>query len=299
MSSNPLDVGCLRLFALTARHQNLTRAAAALGMTQPALSYRIRQIEELLGVRLFHRRHRGLTLTREGEALQRAVRQGLEQIDEAVQSIRSRAATPVVRLITDFAFATFRLMPLMARFRREHPEIDVQIVATQSLLPGLENENDLAILFGNRVDMGGQARLLVPERVTTVCAPGFRDRFGPFDHPRRLLDMPLIHLEGDDGSRWFTWQSWLAAAGVTDLATVGSLSFNTYTLALQAAQSGQGVALGWRGLVDDLLAAGVLVPACDLTLETDRGYWLVQHKSPPPETDLVARSLARDMQVGS
>lgn len=299
MSSNPLDVGCLRLFALTARHQNLTRAAAALGMTQPALSYRIRQVEELLGVRLFHRRHRGLTLTREGEALQRAVHQGLEQIDEAVQSIRSRAATPVVRLITDFAFATFRLMPLMARFRREHPEIDVQIVATQSLLPGLENENDLAILFGNRGDMGGQARLLVPERVTTVCSPGFRDRFGPFARPERLLDMPLIHLEGDDGSRWFTWQSWLAAAGVTDLATVGSLSFNTYTLALQAAQSGQGVALGWHGLVDDQLAAGVLVPACDLTLETDRGYWLVQHKFPPPETDLVARSLARDMQVGS
>lgn len=291
MPFNPLDVGCLRLFELTARHQNLTRAATELGMTQPALSYRIRQIEELLGVRLFHRRHRGLTLTREGEILQRAVQQGLEQLDEAVQSIRERATKPVVRIITDFAFATFRLMPLIARFRREHPDIEVQIVATQSLPSWLESADDLAILFGNRNEMGRQARLLVPERVTTVCAPDFRERLGPFDTPDHLLSVPLIHLEGDDGGRWFTWQSWLAAAGVTEHTSVGSLSFNTYTLALQAAQSGQGVALGWDGLVDDLLAAGVLVHACDMALETDRGYWLVQQASPSPEVEQVAGSL--------
>lgn len=295
MANNPLDVGCLRLFDVAARHRNLTHAAAALGMTQPALSYRIRQIEELLGVRLFRRRHRGLVLTREGETLQRAVRQGLEHLDEAVQSIRRRAGTPVVRLITDFAFATFRLMPLMARFRREHPEIDVQIVATQSLSPGLEHENDLAILFGNRSHMEHPARLLVPERVGTVCAPGFRARHGPFPRPEALLDVPLIHLEGG-GTRWFTWESWLAAAGVPDHASAGSVSFNTYTLAVQAAQSGQGVALGWHGLVEELLANGTLVTACDVTLTSDRGYWLLQNPAPPPEVNLVARSVIRELK---
>lgn len=295
MLPNPLNVGCLRLFEMTARHQNLTRAAIDLGMTQPALSYRIRQIEDLLGVHLFHRRHRGLTLTREGETLHRAVQQGLDQIDEAVQSIRERASAPVVRIITDFAFATYRLMPLIARFRRQHPGIEVQIVAMQSLPPWLESANDLAILFGNRNEMGRQAQLLVPERVTTVCAPGLRERSGPFDTPGALLAVPLIHLEGDDGSRWFTWHSWLAAAEVPDHTSVGSLSFNTYTLALQAAQSGQGVALGWHGLVDDLLAAGVLAQACDVTLETGRGYWLVQQDTPSPEVELVAQSLMREL----
>lgn len=294
MANNPLDVGCLRLFDVAARNRNLTHAAAQLGMTQPALSYRIRRIEELLGVRLFQRRHRGLTLTREGEALQRAVRQGLEQLDEAVRSISRRAGTPVVRIITDFAFATFRLMPLMARFRRDHPEIDVQIVATQSLSPGIEHDNDLAILFGSRNDMQGEARLLVPERVTTVCSPAFRERFGPFMRPERLLEVPLIHLEGG-GLRWFTWESWLAEAGVPDHPSAGSLSFNTYTLAMQAAQTGQGVALGWHGLVDELLAGGTIVEACNVTLTSDRGYWLVQNPSPPAEVGQVAQAVLDEL----
>ncbi|WP_274425672.1 LysR substrate-binding domain-containing protein [Chelativorans sp. YIM 93263] len=296
MSTNPLDVGCLRLFEQTARHQNLTRAAEALGVTQPALSYRIRQIEELLGVTLFHRRHRGLALTREGEVLQRAVSQGLESLDDAVNSIRQRAATPTVRLITDFAFATFRLMPLVARFRREHPAIDVQIVATQSLLPRIENEHDLPILFGARSDMPGEAQLLIPERVTTVCSSAFRGRRGPFASPEQLLDVPLIHLEGDEGGRWFTWESWFAAAGIAEHASAASLSFNTYTLAIQAAQSGQGVALGWHGLIDDQLASGTIVQACDLALDSDRGYWLLQKPASPPEVELVAETLVRGLK---
>jgi DNA-binding transcriptional LysR family regulator len=101
-------MGSLRPFDVVARHGNLSRAAAALGTTQPALSYRIKQMEELLGVPLFRRRPRGLELTPEGEALQLAVRQGLERIDEAVQSICRSTRTPTVRLATDFAFAAFR-----------------------------------------------------------------------------------------------------------------------------------------------------------------------------------------------
>jgi len=121
MSQNPLDLGCLRPFDMVARHRNLSRAATALGMTQPALSYRIKQMEDLLGVRLFRRRHRGLELTAEGETLQGAVRVGLERIDEVVQSICRRARTPTVRLATDFAFAAFRLMPRVADFRVRIP----------------------------------------------------------------------------------------------------------------------------------------------------------------------------------
>src|SRR3546814_10913774 len=89
MSGNPLDSGCLRPFDVVAHHRNLSRAAAALGMTQPALSYRIRQMEDVLGVQLFRRRPRGLELTSEGETLQTAVRQGLrsEEHTSELQSL--------------------------------------------------------------------------------------------------------------------------------------------------------------------------------------------------------------------
>lgn len=278
---------------MVARHRNLSRAAAALGMTQPALSYRIKQMEDLLGVRLFRRRHRGLELTPEGETLQGAVRLGLERLDDTVQSICRKARTPTVRLATDFAFAAFRLMPRVADFRRAHPEIDIHIVATQSLAPGLDGGADLAVLFGDRSEFEGRFKgnvsLLIPERATAVCAAGFRDRCGPFTCAEDLLSVPLVHLEGDSGDRWFSWASWLEQAGVERLPTASSFGFNTYTLVMQAVQAEQGVALGWHGLVDDLLASGAVVQALDLTLETRRGYWLLRGNRPaPPEVDLVA-----------
>ncbi|GAB4230660.1 MAG: LysR family transcriptional regulator [Kiloniellaceae bacterium] len=297
MSQNPLDLGCLRPFDVVARHGNLSRAAVALGMTQPALSYRIKQMEELLGVPLFRRRPRGLELTAEGLALQTAVRQGLERIDGAVQSICRRARTPTVRLATDFAFAAFRLMPRVADFRRANPGMDIHIVASQSLAPEIEEDVELAVLFGDRDDFAaqfdGEVSLLVPERVTAVCAPGFREKFGPFPRIEGLLDVPLIHLEGDNRERWFTWDSWFARAGVTRPPSASALGFNTYTLVMQAVLAEQGVALGWYGLVDDLLASGAVVQACDSTLGSPRGYWLLRRgRRLSPEAELVVDWLA-------
>ncbi|WP_193368717.1 LysR substrate-binding domain-containing protein [Pelagibius marinus] len=294
MSQNPLDMGSLRPFDVVARHGNLSRAAAALGTTQPALSYRIKQMEELLGVPLFRRRPRGLELTPEGEALQLAVRQGLERIDEAVQSICRRARTPTVRLATDFAFAAFRLMPRVADFRRANSGVDIHIVAAQSLAPEIADDIDLAVLFGDRddfaEDFGGSRDLLIPERVVPVCAPGFLKRCGPFTRVEQLLDVPLIHLDGtpESGWRWFTWESWLRQAGVAGHPRASSLGFNTYTLVMQAVLAEQGVALGWYGLVDDLLATGAVVQACDCTLSSERGYWLLRRRGKlSPEAELV------------
>jgi DNA-binding transcriptional LysR family regulator len=200
-----------------------------------------------------------------------------------------------VRLATDFAFAAFRLMPRVADFRRVHPDIDVHIVATQSLAPGIEEDVALAVLFGDRDDFtdqfDGGASLLIPERATAICAPGFHRRFGPFRHIDQLLDVPLVHLDNDSdsGDRWFTWDSWFGQAGVTRHPTASALSFNTYTLVMQAVQAEQGVALGWYGLIDDLLASGVVVQAADCTLGSARGYWLLRRKGlRRPEVELVA-----------
>src|SRR3546814_5907197 len=102
MSGNPLDSGCLRPFDVVAHHRNLSRAAAALGMTQPALSYRIRQMEDVLGLQLFRRRPRGPEVTSEAETLQTAVRQGLERLDQAVRAHRRPPRTPPGRISTDF-----------------------------------------------------------------------------------------------------------------------------------------------------------------------------------------------------
>ncbi|SMF24552.1 putative choline sulfate-utilization transcription factor [Tistlia consotensis] len=275
MSRDPLDLGCLRLFDAAARHENLSHAAAALGMTQPALSYRIRRMEERLGLPLFERRHRGLALSPAGRTLHEAVRDSLERLDQATAAIAVQAETPVVRLATDYAFAALWLMPRVAGFRAAHPGIAVQIVASQELAGGPDGGADLAVLFGGRDEVGAGAERLIAERVTAVCSPAFLAEQGPFESPQRLGELPLLHLEGAGERRWYDWESWLAELGVTRRPGRPGLGLNTYTLVIQAALAGQGVALGWLGLVDGLLESGALVRAHPAELESPRGYWLV------------------------
>lgn len=281
MSRNPLDLGCLRLFAAAARHENLSRAARQLGMTQPALSYRIREMERRLGAPLFERRHRGLALTPAGRALQRAVEAALAELDRTTSAIVAAPDGGRVRLATDYAFAALWLMPRVAGFRAAHPGCELEIVASQELAGGLAGDADLAVRFGSRRDVGAAAERLMAERVVAVCSPGFLAERGPFETPQRLAAAPLLHLEARDRARWFDWDGWLAGLGVARRAGTPGLAFNSYSLVVQAALAGQGVALGWLGLVDDLLGSGALVRAHPAVRESDCGYWLTEGPGAP------------------
>lgn len=287
MSQRNLDVGWLRIFDAVGRLGSLTRAARELGLSQPAVSYQIKRAEEELGVSLFHRLHRGTTLTEAGEALFRAVHSGLERIDEAAREIRRKTRAPAIRIFTDYGFASFWLMPRVAGFRRLHPEVEVHVVASQDLKAGLEGDADAAVLFGKQGDFPEDARLLIPERVVPVCSPGFRARFGPFTDMASLAKAPLLHLDVAGRARWLTWASWLAAHGVAREAAQGDLGLNTYGFVIQAALAEQGIALGWAGLVDEHLASGTLVTVGPEVARDDHGYWLVSN----PEASDSARVL--------
>lgn len=289
MSRNPLDLGCLRLFATAARHENLSRAAVALGMTQPALSYRIRQMEQRLGVALFERRHRGLALSPAGRSLQRAAESALAELDRSVASILAGPEGGRVRLATDYAFAALWLMPRVGAFRRAHPGCELEIVASQELSGGLAGDADLAVRFGGRRDVGAAAERLMAERVVAVCSPAFLARHGPLETPHALAAAPLLHLEARERDRWFDWEGWLAGLGVARRPGTPGLAFNSYSLVVQAALAGQGVALGWLGLVDGLLASGALVRAHPAVRESDCGYWLL---ADPGGSEVAARAAA-------
>src|SRR3546814_19884038 len=107
-------------------------------------------------------------------------------------------------------------MPAVADFRRANPKVDIHIVASQALAPGIAADADLAVLFGERDDFAGafsgDRHLLIPERATAVCAPGFRPRFGPFERIDQLLDLPLVPPDTARGSRWFPWPGWFLQA---------------------------------------------------------------------------------------
>lgn len=275
MSQRPLDIGWLRIFEAAGRLGSLTRAAHELGLTQPAVTYQIKRVEEQLGVSLLRRSQGGSRLTDAGEILFQAVQSSVESIDKATHDTRRTSKVPAVRIFTDFGFAAFWLMPRVTDFRRLHPEAEVHIVASQGLEDALERDTDAAMLFGAKEDFPDTARLLIPECVVPVCTPGFLERFGPFNDPADFASAPLLHLETTGKSRWLTWTTWLAAFGVTRPRAQGDLGLNTYGFVIQAALAEQGVALGWRGLVDHHLDLGSLVTVGPEVTRKDRGYWLV------------------------
>ncbi|WP_309085006.1 choline sulfate utilization transcriptional regulator [Chelativorans sp.] len=287
MPERILDVGWLRIFDAVGRLGSLTRAAEELGLSQPAVSYQIKRIEEQLGVRLLHRLHGGSRLSEAGETLYRAVHSGLERIDEAAREIRRDASAPAIRIFTDYGFAAFWLMPRVADFRRLHLQVEVHIVASQGLGNLSEGNMDAAVLFGRKEDFPEGAQLLMPERVVPVCSPAFLARFGPFEHAAALSKAPLLHLDTTGKPRWFTWTSWLATHGIAREPAQGDLGLNTYSFVIQAALAEQGIALGWIGLVDALLASGTLVRVGPEVQRGDCGYWLVANR----QTSGAARAL--------
>ncbi|MFK0162745.1 choline sulfate utilization transcriptional regulator [Rhizobium sp. NPDC090279] len=291
MAERVVDLGWLRIFLEVARAGSLSAAALSLGLTQPAVSYQIRRIEEQMGVSLFRRQHRGVELSAEGQRLFEIVERAVGGVDNLVRSFRVEAARPSVRLRTDYAFSALWLIPRMHTFRVLHPEVDIQIVATQRLDRGAPESGDIAVFFGARSEFGPAATLLLPEKVVPICTRGFAERHGPFTDPSQLAGTTLVHLDSEMPSPWFDWESYLAAFGVNRDAHAGrgDLRFNTYSLVVQAALSEQGVAIGWMGLVDSLLTARTLVTAGPMLEAPERGYWLL----PPAAANAEAEQLAQ------
>ncbi len=287
MTLTPVDLGWLRLFNEIARHGSLSATGRVLGLSQPAISYQIRQLEAAFGVPLLHRRHRGVALTREGKQLLDIVARSVSDIDALVDRLRQPVRRPSFRLSTDYAFATLWLIPRMQSIRALHPDIDIQIVSTQRLAPDWAEQAEIAVAFGSRTEFGQDGRMMMPERVVPVCAPALLERTGTGD--TLLATAPLVHLEALGASPWFDWPGYLSKAGIQRpvAAAGGDTSFNTYSMVVQAALGGQGLALGWLGLVDSQIATGLLAAAGPEITAEDRGYFLLSSS-----TDRNIRRLA-------
>ena len=263
----------LAAFDLVAQHGNLTAAADALGLSQSAISQRIKSLELELGVVLFKRIHRGVTLTDEGMRLHSVVRPALTQIGNSVTSLLERKLKPRVRLSADFAFSTFWLLPRLSVLRSElDDEIEVQILASQA--PPEINDDDCDINIHVR-PISGMAKgdvLLLEERVAAVCSPGFLDRHGPLKSSADLLETQLISLSKPPSAEWQTWHGWFDGLGVVGECSHSHISFNNYDMVTQSAIAGHGVALGWLGLIDSAIQEGLLVQATDDVVTSQAGY---------------------------
>jgi putative choline sulfate-utilization transcription factor len=262
----------LAVFEAVGRQLSFRAAAEHLGTTQPAVSQRIAALEKDVGAPLFRRHHRGIELTPEGERLHRAVREGLGLIREAISDIGPMRQN-VLTVATDFGFAACWLMPRLGRFRQQFPDVQVHVLAAQEEVDGADGQVDIAIFFGAEPE-GGQP--VFPEIVVPVCSPALLQPDGV--SMEQVVRLPLLHLDSAQVGRWLTWRDLIPPALWSRGPRQHDLSLNNYQLVLQAALMGQGVALGWRPLVDAFVERGELIELTGLETRTDRGYFLVERQ---------------------
>jgi putative choline sulfate-utilization transcription factor len=270
-----LSLDVLRVFESAARQLSFTAAAAELGSSQPAISQQIKRLERQLATRLFDRVYRGIVLTEAGELLLRYVQDGLASLDAGLAAVTARQQHEVLQVATDFAFAAYWLMPRLQRFHQLHPEVDVSLITSERDPASLPAEIDVAISFGDGRFKHGEAHLLFREEVFPVCSPQLLEGRPQPLPAAALAQLPLLHLRPESRSRWFDWNGLFRALGIAEAPSPGSLRFDNYTLLIQAAIAGQGVAIGWRRLVDELLAQGLLCRACAGEAHSAFGYYVV------------------------
>lgn len=278
-------LNALRAFEAAARHLSVTRAAAELNVTQAAVSHQIKSLETHLGLPLFRRLNRAMMLTEEGQTLFPAVRDALDGLAEAAERLRARKTGGALTVSTLPSFAVKWLVPRMSHFQDRHPDIDLRISAKENLVDFGRDAIDVAIRFGGGSWPGVHAEWLADEALMPVCSPVLLPRL---QHPDDLAETTLLHEDMLPLRAFPTWESWLAAAGVTGVDASRGPRFSHTHLMLQAAMDGRGVALGQHLIVSDDLATGRLVEPFSFRLPAGFSYYLVYPPSAAQQPKVLA-----------
>src|SRR5437763_257994 len=278
-------------FEAAARHLSFTKAGAELFLTQSAVSRQIKELEDQLGVPLFHRRHRALVLTEAGQQFYAAAAQVLTTMRHATSRLKASTGRKPLSVTTTSSFAALWLIPRLAGFTRTHPGIDVRITA-ETRVQDLERDGlDLAIRHGPASLAGPNAVRLFGERVFPVCSPKLLKK-NPLRQPADLKNHCLLQYDDPDARHpWLHWKTWLEVARIPDLRPAGTLSFSGYEQIIPAAVAGHGVALGRSPPVKDLLAEKQLVAPFSSSADPARAYFAIISKSAagrPEVADFVA-----------
>lgn len=233
----------MQFFSLLVRSGSLSAAARELQVTTPAISKRLAQLEQHLGVRLLRRTTRRMALTDEGEAYLADARRILADIEALEGRLRGVAEQPagLLRVNATLGFGRMHIAPLISGFAREHPGVQVQLQLSASPPPLTQDSFDVCVRFGEPPDARVIARLLAPNRRLLCASPGYLARRGTPKTPADLARHDTIAIrQGDEA--YGVWR--LRSGRRTETVKVhGPLSSNDGEIAVQWALAGHGIVL--------------------------------------------------------
>ncbi|MGB0866663.1 MAG: LysR substrate-binding domain-containing protein [Granulosicoccaceae bacterium] len=273
----------LIVFEAAARLGSFTRAAEELSVQQPAVSASIKQLEQALGVVLFQRGHRQITLTSSGQRLFADVSQALNSLYHSALAINQSSQAGHVTLNSSSAFAYYWLMPRLKDLHQRSPEIDLRLQSSDRE-PDLDAEGiSLAVRRGDGHWPNCHSHLIAPEVIFPVASPRVMQT-AKLRNITSMLQQPLVHLEEPIRERP-TWAQWFEHHGMQHQQISAGLRLNDYALVLQAAIAGEGFAFGWKHVTSSLIAQKLLSAKTEWSWKTGLGFYLVwsknQELSPP------------------
>lgn len=270
----------LVVFEAAARHGSFTRAAEELNIQQPAVSAAVRQMEHSLGVSLFRRAHKKVTLTAAGQRLFADASAALEQMLNSARAVRQLSYNDHVTLNASSAFNTYWMVPRLHDLHHHHPEIDLRLQSSDRE-PDIDAESiSLAVRRGNGDWPDVHSALVALEEIFPVASPRVMASAINLKTIPDLLHEKLIHLEEPVRERP-SWQQWFANFDIAAPAPDSGLRLNDYALVLQAAMSGEGFAFGWAHVAEPLIEQGLLSARRDWTWQTGAGFYLVWSRTRP------------------
>lgn len=264
------SLGALQALIALNRDGSLAAAAVKLGVTRSALSHRIADLEEQLGVPFVRRDGRRIRLTDEGQALIASLGDSVERIEAAVRPLQRRRLQ--VRVSTVATFASDWLIPRLAGFHDKHPAIEIAVATTMRVVDLATEDVDLAIRHGRGRWEGLEATLLFRETLIPVASPACIDAR---DVKRIWRSATMIHARSREHD-WLIWRK-QKAAPVSDGR---KLIVENRAQALDAALAGNGIALVDAAYVGPLIAEGRLHSLADTPLLLDDGYYAVHRPAP-------------------
>lgn len=271
-----LPLNALRAFEAVGRHLSFTAGAQALTVSQSAMSRHVSSLEDLIGKALFERSAGGLRLTPAGEVLLPVVSKCLDRLEQTINTVRNRESeSRPLRLHIPPSLLYQTALPLLHGFRREHPEIKIDV--TTSNVTGTPPGNvDMAIEFDRPNVDDRVTDLLWMVRVAPLCSPATWAEHQGKTLERFLSDAELLHVKLDNEPRGLLWGTYADQQRVV-LDTSDGLAFDTAYSAVRYAMSASGVVLADIDMFADEIAAGNLVMPFNCISADGYGYYLKTH----------------------
>jgi DNA-binding transcriptional LysR family regulator len=262
----PIPLNAIRAIEIVARRGALAPAADELGVTAGAVSQHIRRAEERLGVELFERTPQGLRPTPALKAVMPQLSAGFSTLGDALSTLKGSNENVLV-LTTGSVFASRWMIWRVGKFAALHPDIELRLVVTGSIIDLMRPDVDCAIRYGRGDWPGVKAVPLGGAAYQPVCAPSVAARL---KRPEDLAHVPVFR----DTTTMLSWEAWWAAAGVATPPQTHGPTFSDPALAFDAAISEQGVLMAVDMMSADAVSDGRLVRPFEIPAESGVQYWL-------------------------